>query len=168
MPQGEGTYGSTVGRPKKSLLSNVGDSAYKFYKNNETSIDNAVNVASFLVPGGFIIKGGLMGLKYVRAANKLEKTFNANNKVPKLKYMKNQNYSGNWVTQNRAKTQSKHFKNVDNYNAKVKTYKAQQSALVDKDMPTALLNVGVGAGLTLANLKRLQNNPDYKKRVNGK
>lgn len=164
MPQGTGTYGSNVGRPKKSLLSNVGDSAYKFYKNNETAID----VASFLVPGGFIIKGGLMGLKYMKAAGNLQKAFNATNKAPKLKYMENRGYSGNWVTQNRAKTQLKHFKNVDSYNAKVKAYKAQQSALVDKDMPTALLNVGVGAGLTLANLKRLQNSSEYKARMNGK
>tara|TARA_X000001382_G_scaffold22300_1_gene13581 strand:+ start:1525 stop:1968 length:444 start_codon:yes stop_codon:yes gene_type:complete len=145
----------------KSLLSNAGNKAYKFYKDNETAIE----LATFLVPGGFLAKGALLGYKYTKAINKAEDVFNAANKKPKLEYVKNRNYSGNWLTQNRAKTQTNFFKNVESHNKKAKIFKKEQSLLTDKHMPEMLKNTGVGAGLGYLNLKRLQNNPDYKKRV---
>ena len=155
MPQGKGTYGSV-----KSLMTNVSDKAYKLYKDNETAID----LATFLIPGGFLAKSALLGYKYTRAINRAEDVFKAVNKKPKLEYVKNQNYSGNWFTQNRAKTQINFFKNVESHNKKVKAFKTEQSLVTDKHMPEILKNTGVGVGLAYVNLKRLKD----RQRVNGK
>lgn len=128
--------------------------AKKFYKDNQTAVD----IASFVVPGGLLVQGLKAGVKYSLAANRATDTFKMLNKMPKLDPPKvPKGTSGNWFSQNRFKHQLKFMKDSARYKGNYQRYKMQQSKDAEKFLKGQATTTVPGTLLGYANFKRVTN-----------
>ncbi len=126
----------------------------KFYKDNQTAVD----IASFVIPGGLLVQGLKAGIKYSLAANKATNIFKATNKMPKFDPPKApKGTSGNWFSQNRFKQELKFMKDRARYKGNYERYKMDQSKNAEKFLKGQATTTVPGTLLAYGNFKRVTN-----------
>ena len=128
--------------------------AKKFYKDNQTAVD----IASFVIPGGLLAQGVKAGIKYSLAANRATDKFKMLNKMPKFDPPKvPKGTSGNWFSQNRFKQELNFMKDRARYKGNYERYKMEQSKMANKFLKGQATTTVPGSLLGYANFKRVTN-----------